>query len=214
MVDGVWGRGVVGVFGGVGVLVGVLAGCEVPPAPQAAPGPTAGVAERSARPSVGQPPARPSAGASGQACPEGGVRLAEGGGDAAMSLRVEGYELLNCGAVDYVLEGFPEVRLLDKARRPVEVAVGHGSAPITSQVPAVDAPAERVLLKPGQAASLTTVWRNLVTDSSVPAVEGWALEVTPKPGAPRLTLELTRPVDLGNTGRLGIGPWRAASPRR
>ncbi|WP_405709242.1 DUF4232 domain-containing protein [Streptomyces xanthophaeus] len=181
----------------------------MPPPPEAAPGPVA----RAPR-TVGPAPAasgRPSAEPSWQECPEGGVRLVEADGDAAMGLRVEGYRLVNCGTGDYVLEGFPEVRLLDKERRPVEVSVGHGSAPVTSEVPAVDAPARRVELKPGQAASMALVWRNRVTDVTVPAVEGWVLEVTPKPGAPRLVLPLTRPVDLGNTGQLGIGPWREQS---
>jgi hypothetical protein len=54
------------------------------------------------------------------------------------------------------------------------------------------------------------VWRNLVTDSSVPAATGWALEIEPRPGAPRLRLALTRPLDLGNTGKLGLGPWTEA----
>ncbi|MEU9372995.1 DUF4232 domain-containing protein [Streptomyces sp. NPDC048255] len=189
-----WGRGVVGGVVAAGVLAGVLTGCDAPPAPRSAPGPTA-------PPTVAQQP-----------CPEGGVRLLEASGDAAMGLRVEGYQLVNCGTGAYGLEGFPEVRLLDKQRRPVEVSVGHGSAPITSEIPAVDAPPERVELKPGEAASMTLVWRNRVTDVTTPAVEGWALEVTPKPGAPRLLLPLTRPVDLGNTGQLGIGPWRKSTP--
>ncbi|WP_329385572.1 DUF4232 domain-containing protein [Streptomyces sp. NBC_01351] len=183
-----WVRGVVV----AGAVVLGATGCEAAPAPAAA------------RPSVSAVP--PAA----EACPEGGVRLVEGTGDAAMGLRVEGYELVNCGATDYVLEGYPEIRLLDKAHRPVEVAVGHGSAPITSQVPAVDAAPQRVTLAPGQASSLSVVWRNLVTDATAPAVEGWVLEVTPRPGAPRVSLALSRPVDLGNTGRLGIGPWAAA----
>lgn len=141
------------------------------------------------------------------------MRLSEESGDAAMGLRLEGYQLVNCGSDPYVLEGYPEVRLLDRKGQPVEVSVGHGSAPITSEVPAVDARPERVALAPGQAASVVLLWRNLVTDVTVPAVEGWVLEVTPKPGAPRLSLRLTRPVDLGNTGRLAVGPWRAASGR-
>ncbi|MEU9305820.1 DUF4232 domain-containing protein [Streptomyces sp. NPDC048269] len=203
-----WVRGVVGSVVVTGALAGA-AGCETPPAPRAAPGPTWAPATRPAPPAPTQAPERTSA----PPCPEGGVRLLEGSGDAAMGLRLEGYELVNCGTDEYVLEGYPEVRLLDEEQRPVEVAVGHGSAPVTSEVPTVDAAPERVSLAPGQAASVVMVWRNRVTDVSVPAVEGWVLEVTPKPGAPRLAIRLTRPVDLGNTGQLGIGPWRDATAR-
>lgn len=199
-----WVRGG-GRRGAVALAVGVaaLAGCDVPPPPAAAPGPVASPGAVRTPPAVSPTPSDGSS-----PCPEGGVRLREDGGDAAMGLRLEGYRLQNCGAQPYELNGYPEVRLLDERRRPVEVAVGHGSAPVTSEVPALDALPERVLLQPGQTASVAVVWRNLVTDATVPAVEGRVLELRPRPDAPWVTLALTRAVDLGNTGRLGIGPWR------
>ncbi|CAM5440880.1 hypothetical protein SAVIM338S_02634 [Streptomyces avidinii] len=124
-----------------------------------------------------------------------------------MGLRAESVRLVNCGAEPYVLEGYPELRLLDRAGVPVEAVVAHGAAGITTGVPNVEAPPRRVVVAPGRAAYVPMVWRNLVTDSTVVATDGWALEITPRPGAPKLTLRLTRPVDLGNTGKLGIGPW-------
>ncbi|MEU3773339.1 DUF4232 domain-containing protein [Streptomyces sp. NPDC032472] len=204
---------------GVAAAVAALAGCSTPPAPAAAPGPSSRETrpggpgwERPQSPSGGGPAAaRPSAPASAGACPEGGVRVLEGGGDAAMGLRMASVRLVNCGTAPYELEGHPQIRLLDKKRAPVEAEVKHGSADITTGVPSMDAPAERVTLQPGQEASFGMLWRNTVTDSTVPAVEGWAVEVTPKPGAPRVTVELTAPVDLGNTGRLGISAWSAAA---
>ncbi|MET9318980.1 DUF4232 domain-containing protein [Streptomyces sp. NPDC003038] len=189
-----------------GVLAGALAGCATPPAPRAAPGPTrvpvAPAAEQSSTAPARQQPTQ-------AACPEGGVRLTEGGGDAAMGLRVESIRVVNCGAEPYVLDGYPEMRLLDEEQAPMDVTVAHGSAGITSSLPSADEPPERVTLAPGEAASMTLVWRNRVTDGT--AAEGWVLDVSPRPGAPRLTLRLTRPVDLGDTGKLGIGPWRAAA---
>lgn len=137
------------------------------------------------------------------------MRLVEGDGGAAMGLRAESVQLVNCSAQPYALEGYPELRLLDKQGAPVEVTVAHGSAGITTGAPNVDAPPARMLLPPGEAASMPMVWRNLVTESDVVATEAWSLDVTPRPGAPRLVLRLTRPVDLGNTGKLGIGPWQA-----
>lgn len=215
-------RGVVGGAVAAGVLAGA-AGCETPPAPKAAPGPTGPTGAPRESPAPSRTPTPPSptptptatAPASAAApepapepCPEGGVRLVEGSGDAVMGLRLESYRLINCGTDEYVLEGYPQVRLLDKQDQLLAVTIGHGSAPITSEVPAVDAPPERVTLAPGQTASMALLWRDRINDVTVPPVEGWVLEVTPKPGAPRLGLRLTRPVDLGNTVHLGVGPWK------
>lgn len=190
----------------------VLAGCDTPPAPPAAPGPTG---TPSGKPRTGAaagsgPGSTAGTGTGAEAeCPEGGVRLVEGDGSAAMGLRAESVQLVNCGAQPYVVEGYPQLRLLDKAQAPVEVAVEHGTAGITTGAPNVDAPPREVVIAPGKAAYMPMVWRNLVTQTDVVAAEGWVLEVVPRPGAPKLVLRLTRPVDLGNTGKLGIGPWTA-----
>ncbi|WP_404960119.1 DUF4232 domain-containing protein [Streptomyces sp. 147326] len=207
-----------GVVGGVvvsGLLAGV-AGCSTPPAPRAAPGPTFGPQVKStqqgteARPNRNSPApeARPD-----EKCPEGGVRLVETGGDAAMGLRVEGFQLVNCGTEPYVLEGYPEVSLRDGRNDPLEVTVEHGAAGITTGVPNIEAAPQPVTLAPGQAASWWVVWRNLVTDAAVTATTVPVLEIAPRPGAPRLWLRLARPFDLGNTGKLGIGPWTAVADR-
>ncbi|QEV47408.1 DUF4232 domain-containing protein [Streptomyces vinaceus] len=196
-------RWVAGVVVGV-VVAGAAVGCDVPPAPDAAPGPS-GI--RPPAPTVAASPPAPKA----PACPAGGVRLAEGAGDAAMGLRVADIQLVNCGTEPYVLEGYPEVRLLDGKRAPVEVAVQHGGDGIAAAPTGTEGDPQRVELRPGQAAGFGMVWRNLVTDSTVPAAEGWVLEVTPRAGAPRLELELRHSVDLGNTGKLGISPWKAAA---
>lgn len=206
-----WVRALVG---GV-IAVGALAGCEVPPPPEAAPGPTAPVrppsVPRPVRPSQPEPPAwpeRPTQPAQpAQPCPEGGVRLREAGGDAAMGLRLASLALVNCGTEPYVLEGYPELRVLDERGAPVEVSVGTGTNGVTTQVAGVEAAPRKMTLRPGAEATFSMVWRNTVTDVTVPAVEGRELEVVPRPGAPRLRLPLTQPVDLGNTGRLGYGPW-------
>ncbi|MFJ9596335.1 DUF4232 domain-containing protein [Streptomyces virginiae] len=226
----VWLRGVVGSGLALGVLAGG-AGCGTPPAPTAAPGPTFEPRARSTQPGSG-PGATPGTGATPDAgaplpapdadapvpapdidppCPEGGVRLVGTGGDAAMGLRVEGFRLVNCGTEVYVLEGYPGVSLRDARNDPLEVAVEHGAAGITTGVPNIEAAPQRVTLAPGQAAAWSVVWRNLVTDSSVPATTAAVMEIEPRPGAPRLWLRLARPLDLGNTGKLGIGPWTAVT---
>ncbi|MEV7443480.1 DUF4232 domain-containing protein [Streptomyces sp. NPDC091204] len=202
-------RWVGGVVGGV-VVAGVLAGCSTPPAPPAAPGPTSGPQVR-ATPQVTEARPNRNSPAPEDKCPEGGVRLVETGGDAAMGLRVEGFQLVNCGTEPYVLEGYPEVSLRDSRNDPLEVTVEHGAEGITTGVPNIDAAPARVTLAPGQAASWSVVWRNLVTDATVTATTVPVLEIAPRPGAPRLWLRLARPFDLGNTGKLGIGPWTAAT---
>ncbi|MGW4687229.1 DUF4232 domain-containing protein [Streptomyces sp. NPDC004244] len=195
-----------------------LAGCDTPPAPRPAPGPT-GAARPAAtppRPPAAAPtaPAAPSplpSAAADEPCPAGGVRVRQAGGDSAMGVRIMSVELVNCSAEPYALEGHPQIRLLDRKRAPLEAEVRHGSADIAGGVPSMDRPAEPVTLQPGQRASFAMLWRNLVTDPSVPAAEGWAVEVTPKPGAPVVTAELRDSVDLGSTGRLGVSAWRASS---
>ncbi|MFG2994779.1 DUF4232 domain-containing protein [Streptomyces sp. NPDC048257] len=118
------------------------------------------------------------------------------------------FQLLNCGEQPYVLEGYPQLSLRDDRNDPVAVTVEHGTQGITTGVTTAEEPPERVTLAPGQAASFVMAWRNLVTDAAVPATTAKIVEVEPRPGAPRLWLRLSAPVDLGNTGKLGLGPWR------
>ncbi|MFJ3517883.1 DUF4232 domain-containing protein [Streptomyces sp. NPDC090131] len=202
MITEQWGaRWIRGLAGGVIAVAAVaaVAGCDAPPPPEPAPRPTA--ADRPTQPTQ---PTQPTA----EPCPDGGVRLVEMDGNAAMGLRVADFRLVNCGAQPYVLEGYPQLSLRDDRNGPVEVAVEHGTAGITTGVPDIEEAPGQVTLAPGQAASFAIVWRNLVTDSSVPATTARSVEVEPRPGAPRLSLRLSAPVDLGNTGKLGLGPWR------
>ncbi|MFE9930799.1 DUF4232 domain-containing protein [Streptomyces sp. NPDC005533] len=195
----------------VGVLVGV-AGCSTPPAPPAAPGPQLRPTQQGteAKPTTTRNAPAPVPTPDGT-CPEGGVRLVETGGDAAMGLRVEGFQLVNCGTEPYVLEGYPEVSLRDGRNDPLAVTVEHGAQGFTTGVPNIEAAPQRVTLAPGQAAAWSVVWRNLVTDPTVTATTVPVLEIAPRPGAPRLWMRLARPFDLGNTGKLGIGPWTAVT---
>ncbi|MET9700648.1 DUF4232 domain-containing protein [Streptomyces sp. NPDC006529] len=143
----------------------------------------------------------------GEACPEGGIRLVEEQGDAAMGLRAGGVRLVNCAAGAYRLEGYPEVRVLDAEQRPVQVAVVHGSGGIATGVAGMDGPPQALELAPGDAARVPLLWRNTVTDGA--AVEGRYVDVVPRPGAAAVRLKLVEPLDVGTTGKLGIGPWRS-----
>ncbi|MER5732756.1 DUF4232 domain-containing protein [Streptomyces sp. NPDC002138] len=217
-----WGRGVVLAVGIVGVLGGGLVGCDTPPPPAAAPGPTGrpvlevprpggtptgpGPEGATRRPDRGPTDVPPPEADPGGACPEGGVRITEEPGDAAMGLRAGGLRLVNCSAEPYRLDGYPELRVLDAQARPVQVAVVHGADGITTGVPNVDRPPQPVTLMPGDPAVFPLLWRNTVTDG--PAVEGWYVEVVPRPGAAPVRLRLVESLDLGTTGKLAIGPWQ------
>ncbi|MEU1685965.1 DUF4232 domain-containing protein [Micromonospora sp. NPDC005707] len=182
----------------IGVLAGVtaLAACAPGPTPESASG----------RPGT---PARPTPAASTSppppACSPEGIRITELGVSAAMGLRAMGLELVNCGDRPYVLRGYPVPSLRDTDRDPLAVQVIPGARPITS---GFDQPPTRIVLRPGERASAALLWRNLVTDATVVASNGAYLDVAPLPGRPAHPVELDGPIDLGNTGRLGVSAWK------
>jgi hypothetical protein len=155
-------------------------------------------------PTAGHPPERP-------VCHSGGVRVTAGPVDAAMGQRAMDVTLENCGTRPYRVEGYPALRLLDQDQQPVTgVSVAHGSGGIAT-VTGFDDPPEPVTLKPGETATAGLLWRNTVTGfdgaTNIPY-----LTVEAKPGTPALLLEPDGGLDLGTTGKLGIGPWRDTTP--
>jgi len=144
----------------------------------------------------------PADGTSG-ACPHSGVRITNDRGDAAMGLRVVGIHLENCGAADYRLDGYPALRLLDEGRDPVTgVKILQGTTAISTGIGG-DAAPRPVTLHPGESAYANLAWRNTTTEGD--PVNAPYVEVTAKPGAEPVTV--TPELDLGTTGRLGVGPW-------
>ncbi|WP_405897743.1 DUF4232 domain-containing protein [Streptomyces sp. NBC_00727] len=144
----------------------------------------------------------PADGAGGD-CPSSGVRITNDRGDAAMGLRVVGIHLANCGTTDYRLNGYPALRLLDEDREPVSgVEILHGTTAISTGIGG-DAAPRLVTLHPGESAYANLAWRNTTTEGD--PVNAPYAEVTAKPGAKPVTV--TPELDLGTTGRLGVGPW-------
>ncbi|MFI9363177.1 DUF4232 domain-containing protein [Kitasatospora sp. NPDC053057] len=136
-------------------------------------------------------------------CPASGVRVSVDEGDAAMGLRVVGLHLRNCGTAAVTLNGYPELQVLDLERKPVDgVQVVHGGARIASGTGADDPPQELVL-KPGEGARSTLVWRN-TTEGGTP-VNAPYVRVRATPGA--APVMVVPEIDLGTTGRLGVGAW-------
>jgi hypothetical protein len=159
-------------------------------------------------PTVSSPTPSASVGALA-ACPASGVRIRSTGGDAAMGLRALGLELVNCGDRPYQLNGYPILHVFDEQREPIMLRVVNGAGEITS---GFDQPARPVDLAPAERATAVVLWRNLVTDSTVVATNGEFLTVAPAAGQPAEEVDPDGPIDLGNTGRIGVSAWKKADP--
>ncbi|WP_024756164.1 DUF4232 domain-containing protein [Streptomyces exfoliatus] len=142
-------------------------------------------------------------------CPPSGVRVYADDGDAAMGLRVVGLHLENCGTTPYELNGFPRIGLADENREPVDgIELLQGGEAIAGGTGA-EGPARPLVLAPGERAHSGLVWRNAVEAGDpvdAPYARVWA-----KPGA--APVMVTPELDLGTTGKLGIGPWKKDGTR-
>ncbi|RKE17646.1 DUF4232 domain-containing protein [Streptomyces sp. TLI_171] len=140
----------------------------------------------------------------GGACPSTGVHVYADRGDAAMGLRAVGVHLVNCGTVPVELDGYPQAQVLDAAHRPVDsVQVLQGGAAIAGATGA-DAPPQHLTLQPGQGAVSTLVWRN-TTDLGSDPVNAPYVRIRATQGA--APVMVTPELDLGTTGRIGVGAW-------
>ncbi|MEU8116868.1 DUF4232 domain-containing protein [Micromonospora sp. NPDC048947] len=142
-------------------------------------------------------------------CPASGVRIRATGGDAASGLRALGIELVNCGEHPYQLNGYPVLHVFDEEREPIMLRLVNGAKEITS---GFDQPPRQVTLAAGERATAVVLWRNLVTDSTVVATNGEFLTVAPAAGQPAEEVDPDGPIDLGNTGRIGVSAWKKADP--
>lgn len=145
-------------------------------------------------------------------CPSSGVRLEFGDGDAAMGLRVAGLSMINCGRSPYEVEGWPVVQALDEDMKPLDVRILTDPAAIAGPIDGWDAPASPISLKPGERATSVVVWRNTYQSVSEPPVVVENLQVHPSRGRDGQVLTPAGGLDLGSTGRLAVGPWRAGPP--
>ncbi|QLE75672.1 DUF4232 domain-containing protein [Streptomyces rectiverticillatus] len=145
----------------------------------------------------------------GGTCPSSGVHVDTDEGDAAMGLRVVGLLLQNCGTRPYRLNGYPQLQLLDGDHRPVDgVKILRGGSAIATGTGA-DGEPQQLVLQPGEWAHSGLVWRNITGGGD--AVNLPYVRVRPQPGAPAVTV--TPELDLGTTGKLGVGPWKKDETR-
>ncbi|WP_128428845.1 DUF4232 domain-containing protein [Streptomyces cyaneus] len=150
-------------------------------------------------------PAAEASSASGP-CPESGVRLYADDGDAAMGLRVVGLHLVNCGTSSYRLNGYPELELLDEDHDSVDgVRVLRGTDRISTATGGGGTP-QPVVLRPGEAAEAGLAWRNTTEAGVGDPVNAPYVRVRARPGADPVMV--VPELDLGTTGRLGVGPWK------
>ncbi|GAA0813459.1 DUF4232 domain-containing protein [Spirilliplanes yamanashiensis] len=144
-------------------------------------------------------------------CPADGLRVEAGETDAAMGLRVMTLRLVNCGTAPVAVDGRPHVRPLGADRRRLDVRVLAGTGGI-AQVPALDRPPRAFTLRPGARAAAGIVWRSTYDDVREPPVAVVHLAVVAVPGHRARTVTPDGPLDLGSTGRFGVGPWEPVEP--
>ncbi|GHH24700.1 DUF4232 domain-containing protein [Streptomyces lanatus] len=139
-------------------------------------------------------------------CPKSGVHLYADQGDAAMGLRVVGLHLVNCGTGTYRLDGYPKLELHDEDHDPVKgVKILEGTGAISTGLGGSDSP-QPVVLRPGEAAATTLAWRNTTELGVGDPVNAPYVRVWPEPDA--RPVMVIPDLDLGTTGKLGVGPWR------
>ncbi|MFE6778612.1 DUF4232 domain-containing protein [Streptomyces sp. NPDC057702] len=138
-------------------------------------------------------------------CPTSGVRLYADEGSAAMGLRAVSLHVENCGTRVTRLNGYPRLQLLDEGRDPLRgVRVLRGGSAIATGTGA-DGQPRPLALRPGERAYAVLVWRNTADTVGEPAHAPY-VRVWREPGATPVTV--TPELDLGTTGRVGIGPWK------
>ncbi|WP_353945650.1 DUF4232 domain-containing protein [Streptomyces sp. HUAS MG91] len=139
-------------------------------------------------------------------CPDSGVRVTLGSGEAAMGLRVLRLTLTNCGADTFEVSGYPRLRLAESDGTPVEdVRVLRGTGQITTGLE--DPGPHRLTLRRGESAISVLAWRNTYDDTTEPPVTVDRVTVETGTGGAR-TVTADPPLDLGSTGRLGTTAWR------
>ncbi|NUP21392.1 MAG: DUF4232 domain-containing protein, partial [Streptomyces sp.] len=133
-----------------------------------------------------------------------GTHLYADQGDAAMGLRVVGLHLVNCGTRPYKLDGYPKLEIQDEDHDTVSgIRILQGTDQIGTGIEEDESP-RPVVLQPGEAAVAGLAWRN--TTQAGDPVNAPYLRVWARPGA--APVMVVPELDLGTTGKLGVGHWR------
>ncbi|MEU3963164.1 DUF4232 domain-containing protein [Streptomyces buecherae] len=139
-------------------------------------------------------------------CPASGVRVHADEGSAAMGLRAVSLRLENCGTRVTRLNGYPRLQLLDTLHKPLGgVRILRGGSAIATGTGA-DGEPRPLAVRPGERAYAVLVWRNTVDNGTEEPAHAPYVRVRAKPGADPVMV--TPELDIGTTGRVGIGPWK------
>ncbi|MEU4269973.1 DUF4232 domain-containing protein [Streptomyces sp. NPDC026092] len=163
---------------------------------------TAG-ADVAAEPSVA-PPLEPPTATAPEGCPATGVNVTTGMVNAAMGLRAMPVTITNCGTGEQRVNGYPDVRVRDMNRQPMDVTVLKGTGPIAQME---DPGPHPVTLKPGESARSVFAWRYSAVDPATQRGSGVYVEIAPAPGVARQTVVPEGGLDVGETGLLGTTAW-------
>jgi hypothetical protein len=123
--------------------------------------------------------------------------------DAALGHRAVVLTLRNCGSGTLTINGYPEIAVLDAARKTVKLTVQHGSSYM-----ARDPGTQRIRLAKGEEVLSVVAWSNTVTDGDT--TNGTYLAVAPAKGEPTANWPVF--TDLGTTGKVELTAWCTKLP--
>ncbi|MFF9016826.1 DUF4232 domain-containing protein [Streptomyces sp. NPDC014870] len=150
------------------------------------------------------PPLEPPTATAPEGCPATGVRVTTGMVNVAMGLRAMPVTITNCGTGEQRVDGYPDVRVRDVDRKPMDVTVLKGTGPIADLQ---DPGPHPVTLKPGESARSVFAWRYSAVDPATQRGSGVYVEIAPAPGVARQTVLPEGGLDVGETGLLGTTAW-------
>lgn len=174
----------------IAATVIALAGCGS----QAATTPTTTARVDTASPSTSPaftPPASPTSPA--------GLSLHVGGVATTLGHRGSVMNVVNHGAKPVVVNGYPDVSVLNSDGQPLQIDIVHANSSLT-----IDAGPSRITLAPGDCALSALTWSNAVTSLDAPQT-GAYVTVTTLPTEPPQTIPLL--TDLGSPGQLNVTGW-------
>ncbi|MFI1220559.1 MULTISPECIES: DUF4232 domain-containing protein [unclassified Streptomyces] len=152
---------------------------EVDPAPAASAPPSGGVRAETLPPTPApgaDAPTGPTSAPPGK-CPASGVVVDMGPVETAMMHRAVVLTLTNCGRKPYAVDGYPWIRVLDEARRPLPVEVNEDGSYFGN-----DPGPKKLLLDPGGTVKSILAW--VSTPEGGDLIEGDALAISAAPGLP------------------------------
>jgi hypothetical protein len=123
--------------------------------------------------------------------------------DSGLGHRATVVSFRNCGDQPRVLNGYPELKVLDDGRALLDVKVKQGSS-----YWGADPGAHPVTLAPGNRVQAIVAWSATVTDGE--KITGSYLSVSTAAGRSSQTLPLK--TDLGTTGEVTVTAWASDLP--